>query len=140
MNTVNPALTDSNTVVTPKTIQDIRSQPAVWQSTLKTLDENKCYLRECLQGMDEAEVVLTGCGTSYYLPLTAAAFYTSLARGRARGVPASDIITFPHTVFAAEQNSFLVAISRSGKTPETIEAARYVKEVLRGRTLAISCT
>jgi glucosamine--fructose-6-phosphate aminotransferase (isomerizing) len=90
--------------------------------------------------MDKAEVVLTGCGTSYYLPLTAAAFYTSITRGKARGVPASDIITFPHTVFAAEQNYLLVAISRSGKTPETIEAARYVKEVLRGRTLAVSCT
>ena len=140
MNTVEPRLTDSNADKTSTTIQDIRSQPAVWQSTLDTLNENDQYLRECLRGMEKAEVVLTGCGTSYYLPLTAASFYTRFARGRARGVPASDIITFPETVFAADQDYLLVAISRSGKTPETIDAARYVKEVLGGRTLALTCT
>ena len=63
MSTVEPRLTDSNADTTPTTIQDIRSQPAVWQSTLDTLNENDHYLRECLCGMDKAEVVLTGCGT-----------------------------------------------------------------------------
>jgi glucosamine--fructose-6-phosphate aminotransferase (isomerizing) len=74
------------------------------------------------------EVVLTGCGTSYYLPLVAASLYTASTHLPARGVPASDILTYPDAVFPQDKRYLLVAISRSGKTPETIGAAGYVKE------------
>lgn len=125
--------------ITPTTIEEILSQPSVWQAALDRLDQDRariaCYLAE----RPAVEVVLTGCGTSYYLSLAAAALYTQSTRLAARGVPASDILTYPDAVFAAGREYLLVAISRSGKTPETITAARYVKDTLKGRTLAISC-
>jgi D-arabinose 5-phosphate isomerase GutQ len=83
---------------------------------------------------------VAGCGTSYYLPLTAAALYTKFTGETARGVPASEIMLFPNTLFAKDRHYLLIPISRRGKTPETIAATRYVKEVVKGGSLLITCT
>jgi glucosamine--fructose-6-phosphate aminotransferase (isomerizing) len=111
----------------------------VWQAALDRLDQDRTQIAAYLAELPAVEVVLTGCGTSYYLPLVAASLYTHATGLAARGVPASDILTYPDAVFAAGRQHLLVALSRFGRTPETITAARYVKETLKGRTLAISC-
>ena len=83
---------------------------------------------------------MTGCGTSYYLPLTAAALYTKYTGRPAKGVPASEIMLYPETIFAKNRKYLLVSISRTGKTPETLATTRYVREVVKGGTLLITCT
>jgi glucosamine--fructose-6-phosphate aminotransferase (isomerizing) len=125
--------------ITPTTIEEILSQPAAWHTALAQLDRDSAQGRGTLPDLDGMEVVLTGCGTSYYLPLVAASLYTASTHLLARGVPASDILTYPDAVFPQDKRYLLVAISRSGKTPETIGAAGYVKERRGGETLAISC-
>jgi glutamine---fructose-6-phosphate transaminase (isomerizing) len=123
-----------------KTIQEILSQPKIWEKTIKSIYEQKEELLSYLEKHQSAELMPTGCGTSYYLPLTAATLYTKYTGKKSRGVPASEIMLFPETIFAKGQNYLLVPISRSGKTAETLAATRYVKEVLKGGTLLISCT
>lgn len=123
-----------------KTITEILFQPKAWENTLESLSNQKTEILAFLDNYQDAEVVLTGCGTSYYLPLTGAALYTKFTGEKARGVPASEILLFPETIFAKDKKYLLVAISRSGKTPETLAAARYVKEVIKGGVLSITCT
>ena len=123
-----------------KTLQEILFQPRAWKHTLTAFSERKTEVLAYLEKHRNAELVLTGCGSSYYLPLTAAALYTKFARERAKGVPASEIMLFPQTIFASSQDYLLVPISRSGKTPETLAAIRYAKEVLDSGILLISCS
>lgn len=123
-----------------KTIQEILFQPKAWEKTIKAFSEQKAEIITYLKNYQTAEIILTGCGTSYYLPLTGSALYTKLTGEKSRGVPASEIMLFPQTVFARDQNYLLIPISRSGKTPETLSATRYMKEVVGGGTLLISCT
>ena len=123
-----------------KTHQEILYQPKAWKNTINAFSEQKKEIIAYLKKYNNAELVLTGCGTSYYLPLTASALYTKFTGQRATGVPASEIMLFPQSIFAADQDYLLIPISRSGKTPETLAATRYVKEVLGGGTLLISCT
>lgn len=123
-----------------KTIHEILSQPKIWEKTIKSIYGQKEELLSYLEKHQSAELIPTGCGTSYYLPLTASALFTKYTGKRSRGVPASEIMLFPDTIFAKDQEYLLVPISRSGKTAETLAATRYVKDVLNGGTLLISCT
>jgi glucosamine--fructose-6-phosphate aminotransferase (isomerizing) len=123
-----------------KTLQEILYQPKAWANTIRAFLDQKKDILAYLENYTDTEIVLTGCGTSYYLPLTAAAIYTNFAGGKAKGVPASEIMLFPKTIFAKDRNYLLVAISRTGNTPETVAATRYMKEVLNGGTLLITCT
>jgi glucosamine--fructose-6-phosphate aminotransferase (isomerizing) len=123
-----------------KTIQEILFQPKAWAETIESFSSQKEEILSYLENYQEAEVVLTGCGTSYYLPLTGAALYTKFTGKKARGVPASEIMLFPETIFARDRNYLLIPISRTGKTTETLAATRYMKEINKGGTLLITCT
>ncbi len=123
-----------------KTIQEILYQPQAWEKTIEAFARQNTDILNYLQDYQGAELILTGCGTSYYLSLIGAALYTKFTGSKARGVPASEIMLFPDTIFAKDTKYLLVSISRSGKTPETLAATRYVKDVVGGGTLLISCT
>lgn len=123
-----------------KTIKEILFQPKAWAKTIEALSNQRTEILQYLENYQQAEVVLTGCGTSYYLPLTGAALYTKFTGEKARGVPASEIMLHPETIFAKDKKYLLVPISRTGATPETLAATRYMKEVIKGGTLFITCT
>jgi glucosamine--fructose-6-phosphate aminotransferase (isomerizing) len=123
-----------------KTIQEILFQPIAWAKTIDAFSNQKNEILTYLENFQETEIVLTGCGTSYYLPLTAAALYTKYTGEKARGVPASEIMLFPETIFVKNQKYLLVPISRRGQTPETLAAVQYMKDVIKGGTLLITCT
>jgi glucosamine--fructose-6-phosphate aminotransferase (isomerizing) len=123
------------------TLGEILSQPLVWRSTLQVMEQNAEQVRSFWQILlKESDIVLTGCGSSYYLPLVAASFYTKITGRRACGVPASDIMLCPETVFARDVPLLLIPISRKGETEETNAAARYAKKKLGAAVLGISCT
>ncbi|MFZ0390125.1 MAG: SIS domain-containing protein [Calditrichia bacterium] len=123
-----------------KTLQEILYQPTAWQNTLSAFSAKKTEIMNYLQKHRTAEMVLTGCGTSYYLSLTAAALHPAATGRNAVGVPASEIMLFPESVFAGGRDYLLIPVSRSGKTPETLAAVRYMKDVLHGGTLLITCS
>lgn len=123
-----------------KTIHEILFQPKAWEKTIKAFSDRKEELTTYLKKFQEAEIILTGCGTSYYMTLTGSNLYTKLTGEKAMGVPASEIVLFPDSIFVKNKKYLLIPISRSGKTPETLSATQYVKEVIKGGTLLISCT
>ena len=47
---------------------------------------------------------------------------------------------YPETIFGKDKKYLIVPISRTGKTPETLAATRYVKEVVKVGSLLITCS
>jgi glutamine---fructose-6-phosphate transaminase (isomerizing) len=83
------------------------------------------------------QVLFTGCGSTYYLSLSAAALYQELTGCPARAVPGGELALNPKTV-VTDQRTLLVAVSRSGTTSETLKAVENFKSEKRGDVLVIS--
>src|SRR5690349_25067531 len=114
------------------TYREIKSQPEAWQNALEianaaSLPDPKQY----------EQVIFTGCGSTYYLSLAAAALYQELTGCPARAVPAGELVLNSKTVLT-DQKTLLVAVSRSGTTSETLKAVENFKTQKRGGIIAIS--
>ena len=120
------------------TLGEILSQPQCWRDCLAGLDEDDRATDIAERFNGTPEWLFVGCGSSYYIGLSAAASWTAITGRRARAVPASEILLYPELVLSASDNLVAVLISRSGKTSEVVKAAEF----LRSRnipTIAISC-
>ena len=98
------------------TEQDIYSTPAILRQTLARVDERGDVLAPWLQG----PAVFLGCGSSYCIALAAAALYED-----ARGVPAQGTMA---SEYRPRPGWTHVAISRTSKTTELVEAMRRARE------------
>ncbi|MGZ9222590.1 MAG: SIS domain-containing protein, partial [Anaerolineales bacterium] len=86
---------------------------------------------------DYEQVIFTGCGSTYYLSLAAAALYQELTGCAARAVPGGELLLNSRTIIT-DQKTLLVAISRSGRTTETVKAVEKFKGEKRGEVVVIS--
>ena len=120
------------------TFEEIMSQPGAWRETLKYLDART----DTLTGFEPQtfdEVIVTGCGSTYYLALAAAALVQELTGVRARALPASEVWLYPASAYRAGAKTLLIAVSRSGTTTETVRAVQSFKAQGAGKTLTLSC-
>ena len=114
---------------------EILSQPEVWSATLDSLDPMSFL--EPFSDLS-ADVLVTGCGSTHYLALSAAAMLRH-AGVRAWALPASELIAQAEPRLPSPENTVLLAISRSGTTTETLLAVEHFRR-LGGRTVAsITC-
>jgi glutamine---fructose-6-phosphate transaminase (isomerizing) len=114
------------------TLAEIMSQPEAWSATLETLRAERDALRE-LFGRGRYDLTLfTGCGSPYYLALSAAALLQELGGASARAVPASELWLSPRAALPAAGRTLLVALSRSGETTEVIRAVESFRAAGRG--------
>jgi len=117
------------------TYREIKSQPEAWAQALVEV----ARIKSTPNAADYEQVIFTGCGSTYYLSLAAAALYQELTGRAARAVPASELLLNPRTVTqGADLRYLLVAISRSGTTTETVKAVEKFKAEKRGDVVAIS--
>ena len=120
------------------TYQEIMSQPGAWRETLSYLEASAEKVTETKpQAFDE--VILTGCGSTYYLALAAAALLQELTGVRARALPASEIWLYPESAYLKEQKTLLLAVSRSGTTTETVRAVESFKARGNGKVITLTC-
>lgn len=120
------------------TYSEIMSQPKVWSETLKTLQTYSADVKGLLaKGYDQ--ILFTGCGSTYYLALAAAALYQEATGIYARGLPASEIWLYPKSAYHSKHKTLLVAVSRSGTTTETLRAVEHFKKNSQGDVLTLSC-
>ncbi|ACI58006.1 glucosamine--fructose-6-phosphate aminotransferase (isomerizing) [Rhizobium leguminosarum] len=91
----------------------IREQFPFWE---KALSLNTTTTRD-------AVLVYVGCGTSYYLAMSLAAYANGAGR-RAIAVPGAEWLNRAAFFWPDWKNTHVVAISRSGETTETVAAAR----------------
>src|SRR5262245_7654655 len=114
------------------TYREIKSQSEAWQDALSIA--NTVSLSDAGQ---YEQVIFTGCGSTYYLSLGAAALYQELTGCPAQAVPAGELLLNPQTILV-NQKTLLVAVSRSGKTTETVKAIEKFKSEKRGDVVVIS--
>jgi glucosamine--fructose-6-phosphate aminotransferase (isomerizing) len=69
------------------------------------------------------EIIITGCGTSYYLPQAATSIIEKFLHIAVRAVPSSELFLFPD-IYLHGQKVLLIAVSRSVQTIETIKAVQ----------------
>lgn len=119
------------------TLEEILSQPEAWQAALNVIKAHRSELAFLRQPGFE-EVVFTGCGSTYYLSLAAAALFQSLTGLTARGLPASEIWLHPSTCLSTRK-TLLVAVSRSGETTETLSACGAFLDSGRKELVTLSC-
>ena len=114
------------------TYDEIKSQTAAWAQAIEVASNTHLPAAG-----DYDQVLFTGCGSTYYLSLAAAALYQELTGCPGRAVPAGELVLNAKTVLT-DQKTLLVAISRSGTTSETVKAVKNFKAQKRGEVLVIS--
>jgi len=119
------------------TLQEIISQPEVWQSTLNSFESCRLDLDIFLGQIEFDKIVVIGCGSTYYLSQTASAILTRNSGLSARAIPSSELWFYPEQYLSPK--TLLLTISRSGTTTETSRAANKFREYTNGKVLAITC-
>lgn len=118
------------------TWEEIHSQPEAWQDALAVVEKSTKALKKVF-AEDYAQVIFTGCGSTYYLSLAAAASFQQMTGRPARAVPAGELLLNPQ-VSLTDHTTLLIAVSRSGSTTETVRAVEQFKKEKRGPVIAIT--
>jgi glucosamine--fructose-6-phosphate aminotransferase (isomerizing) len=141
-----------NNQVDSFTYREIMSQGQSWEATLLGVDSLDAGVVAAAAW--PAETLFIGCGSTYYLSLSAALFWSKLTGLPARALPASELWLYPDCVLARREPArqspvhitggegkpyLLVAISRSGETTETLRAMDIFRKGGAGKCVAVTC-
>ena len=121
------------------TREEIHSQPEAWSAAVEVLRHQHDSIVDLYKAGKRAQVIFTGCGSTYYLSLAAAALFQELTGFPARAFPASELWLYPNSSYPGSGRVLLVAISRSGETTETLYACKAFNDAGRGDLVILSC-
>jgi len=120
-----------------KSITEILEQGEAWEQVLSDKEEYAA----CASKLKEAGVkklIFVGCGSSYYIGLAGSFIFTKLTGMESTAVPASEIIFFSDRYIGSEKTA-VAAVSRSGKTTETVKAVEEAGKKDNVVTLGLTC-
>jgi glutamine---fructose-6-phosphate transaminase (isomerizing) len=118
-------------------VKEILSQPEIWQRTLAWMQGGN--VREKIWSLiSQRPIVLAGCGSSYYLSLACSPAWNALGAAPAWALSATDLMLYPDGYWRGQKPGTVIAVSRSGKTVETCEAARHAR-TLGWHSVAVTC-
>ena len=121
-----------------ETKAEIFNQPESWQGASNAVKANAGHLGAFFAEHSSKPVVFVGCGSPYYLNLTAAAAYRSLTGKWAIAMPASEVLYNLAAGLPGKTQPIVVAVSRSGETSELMAACRKLKDERSSPLVAIS--
>jgi glucosamine--fructose-6-phosphate aminotransferase (isomerizing) len=119
------------------TLQEIESQPEVWQTVIGNFFGEKDALAETLGRTLFSRIVVIGCGSTYYLAKSAAYFLELYTGYTVQTLPASEAWLNP-ALFPVE-DTLLLAISRSGTTTETLRAVERFRAESGAVVAVVTC-
>jgi glucosamine--fructose-6-phosphate aminotransferase (isomerizing) len=122
-----------------ETWKEILSQGQVWQTVLQEMSQSACVEEILATRGKGKEWIFVGCGSSFYIAEAAANSWTLLTGQRARAMPASEVLLFPQLAQFKSGEHQAVMISRSGKTSETVRAAKMLSHELGVPTIGLTC-
>ena len=120
------------------TLREIMSQPDVWVEALTAFDPRDPLLQSWLESDAFDHVIVTGCGSTYYLALTAARLLRQ-AGSHALACPASELLLHARSICIPSLRYLLLCLSRSGTTTETLRAQQQFKAKIRGPAVTVTC-
>lgn len=118
---------------------EIQTQADAWQNALDVLHAQQDALQALWADANADSLIFTGCGSTYYLAQTAACLAQEHTGVMARGVPASELMLHPTSIYPVNSQPLLVAISRSAATTETIHAVHAFRQQYAAPVVVISC-
>jgi glucosamine--fructose-6-phosphate aminotransferase (isomerizing) len=121
------------------TLSEIRSQPQAWAAVVPAARSAAAEWRAFFAGRDGCQNLLFGCGSTYYLSLTAAAVLQAVTGGLSRAVPSTELLFYEKSWIAAGQRVRGLAVSRSGTTTETLRALESLSNHEGARLAAVTC-
>ena len=114
------------------------SQPDIWVKALAAFNPQDRLLQSWLETGAFEQVIVTGCGSTYYLALTAARLLRH-AGCHALACPASELLLHLKSICIPGNRYLLFCISRSGTTTETVRAQQHFKARVGGPSLTVAC-
>lgn len=88
-------------------------------------------------GIDYEQIVFVGCGSSYWLSLSASATFEKRLGVQTFAVTAGEVVMHPQLYQKKFRKSVIIVPSRSGSTSETLRAVSCMKDWYDCRILAI---
>jgi len=122
-----------------ETWKEILSQGQIWQTILEEMRHSASVEKILATRGAKKDWVFVGCGSSFYLAEAAVSSWTLLTGQRARALPASEVLLFPQHIQMESAETQAVMISRSGKTSETVRAAKVLSGELGVSTIGLTC-
>jgi glucosamine--fructose-6-phosphate aminotransferase (isomerizing) len=121
-----------------ETLKEIQTQPDAWQEAVQVAIQHAGQVEKLWRSGGFAQAIFTGCGSTYYLSLAIASLFQQLTGFPTRAFPGSELLLYPASVYSKSGETFLVAVSRSGSTSETIQAVKAFRQEKSGRVLVIT--
>ena len=126
--------------MTSKCYQEIVTQQLAWKEAVETTTAQKEQIVSLFKRKQLNNALFIGCTSSYYGGLMISDFWRSGIGIEATASPSSELLFFPNRGSGMNhENPFLIAISRSGKTTETIWAMEEFEKHYPGRSALIGC-
>lgn len=119
------------------TYKEIISQPDIWSKSLEDLQ--KVDIRRIPQGDEFNQILIMGCGSTYYLSIWGARAIQRINGWICRPIPASELWLNPDSWLDREKNILAIAISRSGTTSETIAALKGFHKYMGDSSIVVTC-
>jgi glucosamine--fructose-6-phosphate aminotransferase (isomerizing) len=119
------------------TYQEITNQTDAWTEALDVVRSEGERIARLWREYPGGQIIFTGCGSTYYLSIAAAALFQELTGEPSRAISGGEMLLNPQLVMT-RQRTLLVAMSRSGKTTETIKAVEQFKESGRGAVVVVT--
>ena len=93
-----------------------------------------------LSGDTEANVILTGAGTSEYIGNSVVGVLRKYLRREVFSVPTTDFVTHPESFLVPRHRYVIISFARSGNSPESIATYNLVKHLApESRQIAVTC-
>jgi glucosamine--fructose-6-phosphate aminotransferase (isomerizing) len=121
------------------TLSEIRSQPQAWAAVVPAATSAEAAWRSFFTGQAGCQYLLFGCGSTFYLSLTAAAVLQTVTGSPCRAVPSSELLFYEEAWIASGLDVRGLAISRSGTTTETLRALERLSDRKDARLAAVTC-
>lgn len=114
------------------------SQSDIWVEALAAFNPQDRLLQSWLESRAFDHVIVTGCGSTYYLALTAARLLRQ-AGCHALACPASELLLHSKSICIPGHRYLLLSVSRSGLTSETLRAQQHFIAGFRSPVVTVTC-